>query len=58
MNENNTDNGVMEMKLVDMPLLKRIEIGDECLKHVREFVVDGLESLKSVEIGEECFRID
>ena len=38
--------------------LKRIEIGDECFKHVREFVIDGLESLESVKIGEYCFRID
>ena len=38
--------------------LKRIEIGKECFKHVREFVIDGLESLESVKIGEDCFRID
>ena len=31
--------------------LKRIEIGNECFKHVREFVIDGLESLESVKIG-------
>ena len=38
--------------------LKRIEIGDYCFKHVREFVIDGLESLESVKIGFKCFRID
>ena len=38
--------------------LKRIEIGNECFKHVREFVVYDLERLKSVKIGEKCFRID
>ena len=38
--------------------LKRIEIGNECFQHVREFVIDGLESLESVKIGEDCFRID
>ena len=38
--------------------LKRIEIGNECFQHVREFVIDGLESLESVKIGKECFRID
>ena len=38
------------------PLLKQIEIGSSCFKHVCEFVVDGLESLKSVKIGEKCFR--
>ena len=37
--------------------LKRIEIGNECFQHVREFVIDGLESLESVKIGEKCFRI-
>ena len=37
--------------------LKRIEIGNECFQHVREFVIDGLASLESVKIGEECFRI-
>ena len=38
--------------------LKSITIGKDCFKHVREFVVDGLESLESVIIGEKCFRID
>ena len=38
-------------------LLKRIEIGNHCFQHVREFVIDGLESLESVKIGKECFRI-
>ena len=37
--------------------LKRIEIGNECFKNVREFVIDGLESLESVKIGRDCFRI-
>ena len=37
--------------------LKRIEIGDICFKHVREFVIDGLERLESVKISEYCFRI-
>ena len=38
--------------------LKRIEIGNECFQHVRELVIDGLESLESVIIGSNCFRID
>ena len=38
--------------------LKRIEIGEQCFKHVREFVIDGLESLESVKIGKYCFTID
>ena len=37
--------------------LKRIEIGNECFKHAREFVISGLESLESVRIGEWCFGI-
>ena len=37
--------------------LKRIEIGNECFKHVREFVINGLVSLESVRIREYCFRI-
>ena len=37
--------------------LKSITIGNGCFQHVREFVVDGLESLESVKIGEKCFRI-
>ena len=37
--------------------LTRIEIGNECFKHVREFVIDGLKSVESVKIGELCFRI-
>ena len=37
--------------------LKSITIGNECYKHVREFVIDSLESLESVEIGYKCFRI-
>ena len=36
--------------------LKSITIGKDCFKHVREFVVDGLESLESVKIGVGCFK--
>ena len=35
--------------------LKRIEIGNDCFKNVREFVLDGLESLESVKIDRDCF---
>ena len=38
--------------------IKSITIGDHCFQHVREFVIDGLESLESVKIGMKCFRID
>ena len=38
--------------------LKSISIGNHCFQHVREFVIDGLESLESVKIGEWCFTID
>ena len=37
--------------------LKSITIGNGRFKHVREFVVDGLESLESVKIGRNCFQI-
>ena len=36
--------------------LKRIRFGNRCFKHVRKFVIDGLESLESVRIGRECFN--
>ena len=39
------------------PQLKSITIDDECFKHVREFVVDGLVRLESVKTGEKCFRM-
>ena len=38
--------------------IKSITIGNHCFKHVREFVIDGLESLERVKIGDRCFRID
>ena len=38
--------------------LKSMTIGKSCFKHVREFVLDGLESLESVKIGRLCFIID
>ena len=37
--------------------IKSITIGYGCFQHVREFVIDGLESLESVKIGESCFSI-
>ena len=39
------------------PQLKSITIDDECFKHVREFVLDGLVRLESVKTGEKCFRM-
>ena len=47
----------MKMDLSVFKKLKQVEIGNECFEHVREFVIDGLESLESVKIGEWCFRI-
>ena len=38
------------------PYLKVIVFGSQSYHHVREFVIDGLESLKSVKIGVRCFR--
>ena len=57
-NESCDDLSKMKMDLSEFKKLKRIKIGNECFKHVREFVIDGLESLESVKIGKECFRID
>ena len=56
-NDNCDDNSKMKVDLSEFKKLKRIEIGNQCFKHVREFVVDGLASLASVKIGEKCFRI-
>ena len=56
-NSNSGDISRMKMYLSEFKKLKRIEIGNNCFKNVREFVVDGLESLESVKIGRNCFRI-
>ena len=48
----------MCMDLSEFKRLKRIEIGKHSFKHVREFVIDGLESLESVKIDDWCFTID
>ena len=42
---------------IDLPKLKSIEMKWNCFEHVRELVIDGLESLESVIIGEWGFRI-
>lgn len=39
----------------NMPRLKRIVIGDECLEKVRLFEIDGVNELESVVIGENSF---
>ena len=57
-NESCGDISKMKMDLSEFKKLKLIEIGNQCFQHVREFVIDGLESLDSVKIGEKCFRID
>ena len=56
-NDNCFDISKMKVNLSEFKRLKRIQIGNKCFKHVREFVIDGLESLESVKIGEYCFRI-
>ena len=56
-NDSCGDLSKMKMNLSEFKRLKRIEIGNDCFKHVREFVIDGLESLESVKIGSKCFRI-
>ena len=53
-----SDNSFVTLNFTPYRLLKRIEIGKNCFKHVREFVIDGLESLESVKIGNLCFGID
>lgn len=37
--------------------LKRIEIKDNCLSNVRNFILDGLERLETVKVGEKCCAI-
>ena len=37
--------------------LTDIMISNDCVKSIREFIIDGLESLESVKIGENCFGI-
>ena len=55
-NESCNDISKMKMDLSEFKKLKRIEIGNGCFKHVREFVIDGLESLEIMKIGGKCFR--
>ena len=37
--------------------IERVEIGNECLKEVNRFVIDGLNELKSVIIGKNSFSL-
>ena len=55
---NNDDIDKLDFSALSFTNLKSITIGQGCLKDVREFVIDGLESLESVKIGDECFYID
>ena len=55
-NDNCDDISKMKVDLSEFNKLRRIEIGNKCFKHVREFVVDGLENLENVKIGRYCFR--
>ena len=57
-NESCDDLSKMKMNLSEFKKLKRIEFGNNCFEHVREFVIDGLESLESVKIGKYSFVID
>ena len=38
--------------------IERVEIGNECLKEVNRFVIDGLNELKSVNIGWNSFKLN
>ena len=51
------DNGVTELRLSGLARLKRIEIGDKCLRKVRVVELDDLGGLESVMIGKGSFRI-
>ena len=55
-NDDCGDISKMKVDLSEFKKLKRIEIGNQCFRNVREFVVDGLDSLENVKIGEKCFR--
>ena len=55
-NEECNDLMGMKLDLSKFTKLKRIEIGDECFKSVREFLLDGLDHLESIHIGEQCFQ--
>ena len=57
MNRQGSNISNMILDLSEFKQLKRIEIGNECFKNVREFVLGGLEKLESVKIGEMCFSI-
>ena len=57
MNDDCGDISKMKLDLSEFKQLKKIDIGNECFKNVREFVLDGLEKLESVKIGRKCFRI-
>ena len=56
---NESCSGISKLKLdfSGQSTIKRIEIGNKCFKHIREFVLNGLKSLESVKIGEDCFKI-
>ena len=37
--------------------IERVEIGNECLKEVNRFVIDGLNELETIIIGWRCFSL-
>ena len=47
----------MKLDLSGLKKLKKIVIGNDCFKFIREFVLNGLDKLESVKIGKECFKI-
>ena len=55
-NGNCSDISKMELKLIDMPRLKRIEIGSSCFQNTRGFILENLNCLEEVKVGEHCFR--
>ena len=52
------DNSFTVLNFTQYRFLKRIEIGYNCFRYVREFVIDGLPNLESVKISGSCFIIE
>ena len=46
------------IELLNLPSLRSIEFENKYFKHVRRFVIDGLDNLENVNIGEECFWME
>ena len=56
-NDKCEDISIMKLEIRHFSRLQRIEIGSNCFKNIRDFIIDGLVSLTSVKIGDNCFTI-